>query len=390
MTKTHSTRKHSSFAASSSKRWITCPGSVALCEKSPEQGDSKYAREGTEAHECLEFLVKRWGKSTWQSGLENAKKKWSEDKIENALLAIDAIFNKLRPSPTAKLIVEERVFLKQIGKELFGTLDYAWVDEWGKLVIIDYKYGQGVAVFPEEDGEENPQLMYYAAGLAHKFDYEFDSIELVIIQPRVWGEDEEKFVTHTTSIKRLRQFEMKVAKAVDAAKKPDAPLNPSEDACRWCSAAVNCPALGKGQLAKAEIVFDVQDGVSALPDVKALTPQTLPKVLDALDLIETWIEKVRDHAFILAQKGEKIQGRKIVQKRSTRVWTGDAEKEAKKLFGDNAYRTEFLSPAQLEKAVGKEAKSFTEKFTSNVSTGVTLVKETDKRPEVTNEVVFDI
>src|SRR5690606_28337427 len=99
---------------------------------------------------------------------------------------------ELRPSHSAKLLIETKVALKQVGPGLFGTLDYAWVDEWGELTVIDYKYGQGVAVFPvDENGKGNSQLMYYAAGLANKFHYEFDSVKLVIIQPRVWRDDGE-------------------------------------------------------------------------------------------------------------------------------------------------------------------------------------------------------
>jgi hypothetical protein len=56
----HSKRKHSKFAASSAKRWLNCPGSVRLSEKAPPQFESIYAKEGTDAHECLEFLVRRY------------------------------------------------------------------------------------------------------------------------------------------------------------------------------------------------------------------------------------------------------------------------------------------------------------------------------------------
>ena len=145
--KQHSTRKHSDFAASSSHRWHNCPGGVKLCKKAPPQVESSYAKEGTDAHECLEFVVRRF--SNIEKALQDALKKWPEEMVKYAEMSAKKIY-ELKPSRTAKLLVETRVILKQIGPGLFGTLDYAWVDQWGKLIVIDYKYGQGVAVFPTD------------------------------------------------------------------------------------------------------------------------------------------------------------------------------------------------------------------------------------------------
>ena len=383
--KQHSTRKHSDFAASSSHRWLNCPGGVKLCKKAPPQVESSYAKEGTDAHECLEFVVRRF--SNIEKALQDALKKWPEEMVKYAEMSAKKIY-ELKPSRTAKLLVETRVILKQIGPGLFGTLDYAWVDQWGKLIVIDYKYGQGVAVFPtDEDGTENSQLMYYAAGIAHKYDYEFDEVELVIIQPRVWSDDGEIHRSASTTIGRVKKFEKQVKIAVALSKTPEAPLK-AGNWCRWCPAASFCPEISENQLRQADILFEPETAaIQAIPEPKALTAEYIPKLLDACDLLETWIEKVRERAFELASKGEKIKGRKLVQKRSTRVWLPDAEKEACKLL-ESPYNRSFMSPAQIEKyakeiGMDKEAiKSFTEKFTTSLSSGVTLVPESDKRPEV--------
>lgn len=386
----HSNRKHSDYAASASARWMNCPGSVKLCKKAPPQVESPYAIEGTRAHECLEYIVRRF------SNLEKAKaealKKWPEDMVENALKSAEIIF-QLRPSRQAKLLVETRVHLKQIGPGLFGTLDYAWVDVWGELIVIDYKYGQGVAVYPaDEEGNENSQLMYYAAGIAHKYNYEFDSVKLVVVQPRIYNEDGQIHFEHKTTLAKLRKFEKSVKVAVAVSKTPEAPLKADPSWCKWCPAAPLCPEISENQMRQADIFFDVETkAIEAMPEPQALTAEALPKLLNACDVLETWIEKVREHAFALASQGHKIAGRKLVQKRSTRVWLPDAEKEAKKRYGEKAYcKPELLSPAQLEKAIGKEAKGFTEEFTTNISSGVTLVPESDKRPEVKDAVIFDI
>jgi hypothetical protein len=385
----HSKRKHSDFAASSSHRWVTCPGSVRLVKKAPPQKAGPYAIEGTNAHECLEFIVRRYG--AIEKAKAEALKKWPEEMVTHAVNSAHTVF-KLKPSETAKLLIETRVVLKGISSELFGTLDYAWVDEWGELVVIDYKYGAGVPVLPIDDdtGEPNSQLMYYALGIAYKFNFEFDRVKLAIIQPRVWREDEDPLSQGMVTVKHLREFEKKVKAAVIEAKKPNAPLRASPDACRWCAAASFCPEVSKGQMDAAGIAFDVETGIEKLPEVEAIPASKLGPVLTACDLLETWIEKVRAHAFQLAADGEKIEGRKLVNKRSIRTWLPQAEEKARMLFGKPAFKTELLSPAQLEKALGKEAKTFTEEFTSNVSSGYSLVTLKDKRPEVTSVIAFDL
>jgi RecB family exonuclease len=377
--KNHSIRKHSHFAASAASRWLSCPGSVELCKKAPPQKMGFHAREGTQAHECLEFIVKRWSNS--QSAKAQAEKKWNLEMVEHAIVSAK-IIHELRPHKDAELLIEKRVTLP-ISKQMFGTLDYGWVHRWGELVVIDYKYGAGIPVLPvdEETKEPNPQLMYYALGLAHKHHYDFDVVRLGIIQPRVWRDDPNPLTQALVTIKMVRQFEERVREAVEIANSPNAPLNPSEEACRYCPASTICPALSKKTLASIDVAFDVDEGMGKLPDVKQLTPERLPKVLDACDLLEHWINSVRVQAFVMANEGEKIEGRKLVQKRSTRSWLPEAEKLAKQTFGSKAFRTEFLSPAQLEKEFGKPAKDFTTKYTSNISTGLVLVKASDRRPE---------
>ncbi len=385
----HSKRKHSDFSASASHRWMHCPGSVALVKKAPPQKESKWAAEGTRAHECLEFVVRRAGNA--EKAREEALKKWPEDMVDHAMKSSRTIY-ALKPSPTAKLLIETRVILKSISSSLFGTLDYAWVEEWGELVVIDYKYGAGVPVLPmdEDTGEANPQLMYYALGLALKYNFEFSRVKLAIIQPRVWREEEDPLTEGVVTIKALRDFEKAVKAAVLAAKVPNAPLKATPEGCRWCAAASFCPEVSKGQMSEAGIAFDIETGIEKLPDIQAIPAAKLSRVLDAADILETWIEQIRAHAFRLASEGEKINGRKLVAKRSVRRWLPEAEKLAADSFGGKAFKTELLSPAQLEKALGKDAKSFTEKYTSNVSSGYSLVPLKDKRAEVTNALAFDL
>ena len=56
-TKTSEVKAHADFGASGSKRWLNCSASVQLSRGMPNY-ESKYAQEGTDAHACLEFILK--------------------------------------------------------------------------------------------------------------------------------------------------------------------------------------------------------------------------------------------------------------------------------------------------------------------------------------------
>lgn len=398
-------KKHSDFSASASHRWLNCPASVRLSKNlKAASGESRYSVEGTLGHEVLEFIARRF--NNLEIAKKEAARKFSTDArvkkynlsvpemVEHAGASAKIIYD-LRPSPDAKLLIETRVDLKHLGPGMFGTLDYAWVEKWGELTVIDYKYGAGVPVLPVDDEtkELNPQLMYYAAGVAAKYNFDFSHVKLAIIQPRVWSEGESPLSVATDSMNAIRDFQEKIKSAVQAAKNPATPPRAGESWCRWCPAASFCPAISKLQLEDVNISFDVEKGIepNTMPAVDALDANTLPKVLDACDLLDVWIEKVRAHAYLLACEGQKIEGRKLVEKRSVRYWVNDAEAAAQKTFGERAFsKPALLSPAQLEKALGKDAKDFTARYTDNKSSGYTLVKASDRRQEVSPTSAFEV
>jgi len=50
-------KKHSKYSPSGAHRWVNCPASIKLCE-GLESKSSKYAAEGTDAHEVCEYFLK--------------------------------------------------------------------------------------------------------------------------------------------------------------------------------------------------------------------------------------------------------------------------------------------------------------------------------------------
>lgn len=378
--------KHAQFSPSASKAWMNCFGRHALCKMAPPSLDSPASIEGTKAHKCLEFIAKRYAN---RHGVrKQALAKWPKEMVDHAINSAEVIF-KLRPSKSAKLFIESHVRLKKFPKECHGTLDYAWVDLWGDLIIIDYKYGRYLVDVDEDDGVYNHQLMIYLLGMAEKYDFEFENFKIAILQPRAWENGDDPLTIVTVPIKILRSLYAPISKAIAEAKKPNAPLV-AGDHCKFCPALSICPENSKVPMKNAEVVFDTQSGVSATPDVMSLTAKTLERILPACKQLEVWIEAVRAQAFSIAQK-EKIKGYKLVPKNANRSWNAKAEKAAVKKFGDEAFETEkiFLSPSQLEKKHGIEGKQFAARFSERISKGVDLVPELDKRPEVIGANVFD-
>jgi hypothetical protein len=165
----------------------------------------------------------------------------------------------------------------------------------------------------------------------------------------------------------------------------DAPLN-SGEWCRWCPAKTICPKLSTEAFEEALIDFEPQ--TSALVTVnepESLSVLTISNALLAAEKIETWIGALREHALYLAQSGAKIPKFKIVKKRSTRKWL-DSENLGDKLvnsFGPECYEKKLVSPAQFEKRFKNDAGAaeVLRNFTVNESSGVTLVSESDPRPE---------
>lgn len=366
-------KAHSKFSPSSSERWLNCPGSIALSENAPLPRESEYSKEGTDAHYCLEHFLK--SKKPYTQKLFLAKS-FPQEMVDHALRTF-SIIEDMTPKDAIRL-AETKVDLSHFIKPgEFGTVDCAIVEEFGLLTVIDFKYGAGIPV----EVAENTQMICYALGISKMFNHNFSGIELVIIQPRA-PHDDGPVRKWKLGLDELLRYE-KIFR--DAVKKCDDPLAELAAGpwCKFCPAAQQCPELSDEQFRKAQIVFDDSNPVPVLPAMPSHV-EKLGRFLNAADLIELWIEKLRDHAYHLLSTGSKIEGWKLVNKRSTRKWIDEEKttKEAVKKFGKKALTTpELLSPAQLEKMC-KDAGDWISKRVSAESSGFTLVRESDKRPAI--------
>lgn len=376
--------EHAKYSASGSTRWLNCPGSIALSESAPPQAESKYATEGTEAHACLEFLLRNIRKSkSPQAVITKAEKTYGKEKTLHARAAIVEIFCRLDSSKANELLIETRVDASPFTcPDQFGTLDAAIVEEFGRLTVIDFKYGAGIVVNPAE----NSQMIYYALALSHQYDHAFSDVELVIIQPRAYTESGETTRSVVMSMQDLLAWAPKFKAGVKAAEDPTAPLR-SGSWCQFCRAAPICPELKDRAFKQAQVAFSDTTGIESLPAPTGIQIPALGVILDACERLEDWIKSVREHAMHVLERGENIDGFKLVAKRSPRRWVDESEtaKDAKRRFGDCVFSVpSLLSPAQLERSAkgSPNLDQWVAQHTTSESSGNVLVRSNDKRPAV--------
>ncbi len=359
--------QHSSIVGgSTAKRVINCPGSVALVAQMPPKPSSVYADTGTLLHNVIADVLD--GKATAQDflGAVHADVTLDQDLIDNKLLPALAALNEIDPDKIMEYETEVVVGFGDLLPGVFGSSDI--VGRIGDTAyIVDWKFGDGVAV----DVEENPQLMFYAAAAmrtpAAQWAFEgATKVELVIVQPPYVKRWE-------TTPRRIQLFEKELMQAVKVAQRPDAPLAQGEW-CRWCAGKVICPIM-TGAADRAMVAALKNVDVSDVSDY-----------LKMADQLEGWIKEVRALAMQTLEAGLPVPGYKLVPKRGMRQWVDEGKAldamcdlglDVKELT-----ETKLLSPAQAEKVLKKHKLALPDDHVVSVSSGNTLASEDDPRPAV--------
>lgn len=397
---------HSRIGASSAYRWLECPGSIPLSEAAPPQISSSYADEGTAAHnlaeKCLDSgqdadkyigLIIKVGKTDFEV---------DEEMAENVQLYLDVVREDIERWDDISG-VETRIHLKWIHEDMFGTSDSHAGLRGARLVVHDYKHGAGITV----DAVENSQGLYYVLGIAAKYEFQFEEYEFVIVQPRAHHPDGPVRRWVFTK-ERLKQFERELKVGLDRVEKARESnkiidwLNPG-DHCRFCPAALDCPALERQmELAVFEDFSHIDDDIlTATPTPpNELSPERLKQALEFASIFEAWIGQVRSYAYQRAEEGNPPEGFKLVQKYG-HAKHKDPEKtvDVLTLLGFTPEQIfeapkppKVKSPAQLKKLFTKKSgvdKKFLRHFTMTPETGSALVPVGDRRAELVNRVEDD-
>lgn len=363
---------HSEVGASGMERWENCPGSVNL-SKPLGSYESVYAAEGTVAHGVAEKWLTT-GQLPADVAFGSVEQGGHKIVIDEGMLEAVKVYVETIKEETmlAETVwIEKRFHLKKIDEACFGTADcVAYFKQSKTLMVYDYKHGAGIAV----DVKENVQLMYYGLGALLTDELSklpIKQIELVIVQPRCPHPDG-PVRRYTMTPEEMLEFWPRLAAAVEATKASNAPLH-AGDWCRWCPAAAICPEIKKVANEQAIAVFTPQ----AIYD-----PNALANALEWLPTLESWIEAVRKFAYGEAEHGRTPPRHKLVDKVARRKWKsyGVAEDALGMLYDEIYEPKKLLSPSKLEKKYGKKKmKKILDPLVDKVSSGLTLVHESDKR-----------
>ena len=220
---------------------------------------------------------------------------------------------------------------------------------------IDLKYGANPRNAVE--AEDNPQLMIYALAALEQFSMagEFDTVRLIIHQPRLNHKPE-----HVMSVLRLLSFGAQVheaarVKLMYVTNPKHWAFNPAKKTCQWCAKKATCPALASFV---TDAIGDDFEAIIATAPTGGLGTEypddVLAEKMQALDLIEMWSRSVRAEVERRLLNNIDVPGYKLVQgKRGNRAWldAGEVEKALKsmRLKQDEMYTFNLITPTAAEK-----------------------------------------
>jgi hypothetical protein len=332
----------------------------------PPKPSSKYADEGTLLHNVMDVILTTGHTPEACIGMKYGDIKLTDELINEKVYPALRALDEIDPNKEMEYATETRVGFGDFLPDVFGSTDL--LGRVGRrAIILDWKFGSGVAV----DAEENDQLMFYAAAAMRTPEVQWifddcDEIECIIVQPP----SVKRWVTTT---QRIKEFETDLKAAVKESSKPDAPLF-AGDHCRWCAAKPTCPLMTGAVERTLHAQIDILDVAQ------------IASYLKKADTLEQWIADLRGLAHQVLEVGKPIPGYKLVAKRATRQWV-DEDQALVAMMNEGLPEDELLvskivSPAQAEKILKKHGKQLPANQVVAVSSGSTMVEDSDPRPAV--------
>lgn len=387
---------HAILGPSAASRWLTCTPSARFEQFQPND-ETSYAREGTIAHEIAalilavrsgtyldtheaflndldileqaadDFYKEAGTPSEFQTMLD-----YAEDYAQFVLnlaphgdVIIGGEHLERNFDPIAKhILIENRYEVFEYVPLGFGTSDHTTRTK-KVLYITDYKYGQGVRV----SAVKNTQMMLYGLGGLKKAIadgwHEIGKIVLSIYQPRAGGSS--SWQISASELIEWGNVEVK-PKALQAIAGVGE-FVPGKH-CQFCKARNVCAAF-----------YEEFETVSLLKDKRLITKDQLNYLLNVGPAVATWIKKKLDDTVQRMQKGDTVEGYKLVKGRTTRTFTSEDAVvdiligegyESDEIFNEPVLR----SLTDLEKALGKN------KFNELLGT---VVRKSEGKPALASE-----
>lgn len=366
---------HFEYGGSTAHRTLNCPAWRRVAANVPRgHGANEHADRGTLLHDCMEAL----GNDEVDVYADLIGKTYNDQVLTEEMLE-----EIVKPTWAAYEIFasdndfEIELFEQEVkdDDDIGGTIDILAASS-DTIFVLDWKFGHNL-VSPFE----NAQALFYAmcaqtdARTKGLFTAKRKKIVIGIIQPAYEETGESIIQTWETDISRLNDFAEDFYKAIDERASTEDPC--AGDHCKYCPAIAICP-VKTGQARKALMI-----------DPKSAEAAELTQAMSMVAEVEEWARAVRAQAHEQAEQGLKISGFKLVQKRATRKWSdpdavADIVRKARSIKLDEAFDMKLKSPAQMEKLCKKKDVDFEkyDAYIESVSTGTTLVPDSDKRPEV--------
>ena len=377
---------HARFAPSSAHRIYDCPASLLLNEEEPDK-EIFEAAEGTVAHHIAEICARyRKDPEIFQGKTfdSDSLSEYDEELVSSKgfvvsvdtemVIGVSEYLDRIA-ALSGDHFIEQRVNISPwcpIPNQ-FGTCDHA-AAQHRRLVVTDFKYGRVVI-----DPHQNKQLIMYALGFIHEWDwlYDFDEVVIRIVQPRV-----DNYGVWVTSKTELLAIGEKIKKRFALAIQPNPPFGPSEKACRYCKVQYRCKANAK---------FLYEDRIMLLEDDDDLQLQ------DDEELVTLWLRRdmyssrmnaIESYLHTKHANTSFLPGLKVVAGKKSRYFKSqlDAEivlSEAGVPESEMYSKPEFVSPNQAEKLLRGEAKKKLQAFIASKPGKPCLVSADDKRQDLT-------
>jgi hypothetical protein len=337
---------------------------------------SAYADEGTAARQLAELVANYQLGNTPQTRYEDALKRlktgqyFTPEMFEHAAGYARLVMREAtrHTSPLIALEVEGLDY-SEWAPEGRGTADCVIVGD-KTLVVIDFKYGKGYRV----DAPGNSQMRLYALGAMTEYQdiCDFDSVRMMIYQPRISGEPS---VEELTAPELLRWANEYVRPRAALAFADEGEFAPSEAVCKFCRAKEQCRARTEVNLK----LFDES------PDALLLTAEEAGEILKKAGDVKAWLSDLERLVMTALFKGEAAPGWKLVEGRSNRR-IADEPSAVELLLAagvpeTDIYDRKMKTITTLEKALGKNrAAELLNGFVVKPQGKATLAPITDKRP----------
>lgn len=390
--------EHSPVGASAIKRVLACPASVGLAQ-GIEDEESEHAALGTAVHSVIEECFRRSTDAWTLVGSATCEDYPIIRQMANsAQVMLDAVRKAHPDRNQGNFWVERRFHCPSIHPLFFGTSDVVFLGRDmvptspdhcrfdNVLHIWDYKNGAGVVV----EVEENPQLMYYACGALEDLELwdKVGTVVLHVVQPngfhfdgpvREWTTTPQHLVEWMEDV-LVPGINLAVGTPAEGETFPAFRGTVSGEHCQFCPVRTHaCPQL-MSDVDELEVLMAEIEKKGA----DALTGEQLARFLHLKETSKIVFKAAESTAFKRISGGARIEGWKLAKSKANRQWKDEAQAHAYHEFGQ-ASNTEpgLKSPAQIDELPG--GTDFTARWAFKPDTGLTLVKGTDARPEVSTD-----